>query len=277
MKVLLNKIFQNRKFKRWFDYLVVMTRKEIKIKYKNAFLGGIWIFLSPILQMLVMGLIFQFFVPVEVNNYFLFLFTGLLPWSFFSSSILQSTPAIINSRDLIKKTSENREVIVLSVVAANMFHFLISFFLLILFLFIRQLIISKSLSIIFIYLLKLVCLIPYLLVLLFLTVGVSLIISTLSVKIRDLSFIVSFIIPLVFYITPVIYPLNSLPESINRVVLINPLTPIVEAFRNILLYEKLFNVIFPSSVLIYFLLVILLLVLSFSFFKKESKDFADLV
>ena len=71
----------------WLDFLWVMTQKEIKARYKHATLGFLWIVINPLSQMAVMGFVFQFFVPVHVDNYFLFLFAGLLPWNFFAQSL----------------------------------------------------------------------------------------------------------------------------------------------------------------------------------------------
>ena len=108
------------------DFLFAMTEKEIKARYRHAMLGFLWLIINPLFQMAVIGFIFQFFVPVHVDNYFLFLFTGLLPWNFFSASISKTTTAIINERSLIKKSNFPREVIILSIVLSNLFHFLIS-------------------------------------------------------------------------------------------------------------------------------------------------------
>ena len=91
------------KQRQWLDFLLAMAEKEIKARYKHAVLGFLWIVLNPLLQMLVIGFIFQFFVPVKVENYFLFLFSGLLPWNFFSMSLSKATPSIVYERSLIQK------------------------------------------------------------------------------------------------------------------------------------------------------------------------------
>ena len=115
--------------KHWFDFVWVMTLKEIKARYKRVVLGFLWAILNPIFQMLIIGFIFQFFIPVKIDNYFYFLFAGLLPWNFFSHTFSKCTPLMLNERSLIQKAKFPREALVLSIVFSNLFHFLISLFL----------------------------------------------------------------------------------------------------------------------------------------------------
>ena len=77
--------------KQYFDFLWAMTEKEIKARYKRAVFGFLWVILNPVLQMFIIGIIFSFFI--KIPNYFLFLFTGLLPWQFFSLSLSKATPS----------------------------------------------------------------------------------------------------------------------------------------------------------------------------------------
>ena len=111
--------------KRWLEFLWAMTKKEIKARYKVATLGFLWIILNPILQMTAIGFIFQFFVPIRVNNYFLFLFSGLLLWNFFSYSVSKNVSKIVNERMLIKKAKFPRQSIIISIVLSNLFHTII--------------------------------------------------------------------------------------------------------------------------------------------------------
>jgi len=256
----------------WFDYLLIMTKKEIKSKYKNTTLGFLWIFINPLSQMLVMGIIFGFFIPVEIDNYFLFLFTGLLPWNFFSHSILQSTPSIVEERDLVKKSNLNREVIVLSRVLSNMFHFLMSLFLLLIFLVISQLIADPSVWHLAQYVFGFLRLIPYLIWILVFTSGLALLFSAVNVRFRDLNFIVNAIVPLWFYATPITYSLNLLPSNLTTILSFNPITPIIEGFQSVLLSTSMIS---EKFVLFHILVTLLLFMFAVLFFKKENKDFAD--
>jgi len=263
----------NKRSRHWLDFLSAMTQKEIKARYKRASFGFLWIVLNPLLQMLVLGFVFQFFVPVKVDNYFLFLFAGLLPWNFFAQSLTKTTPAFCYERNLIKKAKFPRESIVLSIIFSNLFHFLVALSLLILALVADKLLIeSYSFMRIIIYLLRMLWVIPAILLLLIFTVGFSLITSSLNVKFRDINFIVQLAVMLWFYATPVIYALNLLPEFLRPIFYLNPMTAIIELFH----YALMGLPITMSN----FIWVAVVMVACFFYFglrvfNKENKNFDD--
>src|SRR5262245_48806610 len=98
----------------YLDFLWAMTEKEIKARYKKAVFGFLWVVLNPLFQMVVMGLVLSYFITIP--NYFLFLFTGLLPWNFFSLSLAKATPAFVNERNLLLKAKFPREAIPFSII-----------------------------------------------------------------------------------------------------------------------------------------------------------------
>ena len=216
----------------WLDFLYAMTSKEIKARYKRAVFGFLWILLNPLLQMLIMGFIFQFFVPVHVDNYFLFLFAGLLPWNFFAQSLTKTTPAFFYERNLIKKARFPREAIVLSIILSNFFHFIVALLLLVAALVFDKIFIEQyALLELIAYLGRMLWLIPATLLLLVFTVGLSLFTSSFNVRFRDVNFIVQLLVMLWFYATPVIYALNLLPEWLWPISYLNPMTFIIELFH----------------------------------------------
>src|SRR3989304_2803226 len=103
--------------KNYLDFILTMTQKEIKARYKRAVFGFLWIVLNPILQMIIIGVIFSFFIKIE--NYFLFLFSGLLPWQFISLSISKATPSIVFERALLQKAKFPIESIPVSIILAT--------------------------------------------------------------------------------------------------------------------------------------------------------------
>lgn len=217
----MNCFTQSQQLNYWSDFLLAMTEKEIKARYKHASLGFLWVLLNPLLQMLVIGFVFQFFVPVQTDNYFLFLFSGLLPWNFFSMSITKTTPMFVYERSLIQKAKFPKESIIISIVLSNFFHLIIS---LVLFLPIALLFGMGNLF-------NWLVLLPALLWLLLLTSGMSLLFSSLNVKYRDVNFVVQAIMPLWFYATPVVYSLALIPESIKKLFYLNPMTGLIALFR----------------------------------------------
>jgi len=257
----------------WWEYLYVFTVKEIKARYKKAIFGFIWILLNPLLQMLVIGFIFQFFVPVKVNNYFLFLFVGLLPWNFFSYSVTKNTPMILNERNLIKKAKFPRETIIISIILSNLFHLLISWFILFLALIVNKILNEHyALPQLIGYSLRLLLTLPILGWLTGLTVAFSLLFSALNVKYRDINFIVQAIMPLWFYATPVIFTLQILPKQFGQFLYINPVTGVVELLHAIILNQPVLNIFW---VIVDFFVSVCFLVLSWYVFKREAKYFDD--
>jgi ABC-type polysaccharide/polyol phosphate export permease len=204
----------------WLDFFFAMTYKELKARYKRAVFGFLWIIINPLLQMIVIGLVFQFFVPVSVENYFEFLFAGLLVWNFFSYTITKNTPMIVNERALIQKAKFPREIIVLSIVGSNFVHLCIGLALFLIYLFVVG---KLSLSILYL---------PFGLVQVSLLVsGLSLYLSALNVKYRDITFFVTACMPLLFYATPIIYTLEKLPRLFQFLLYLNPMTAIIQFFQ----------------------------------------------
>jgi len=259
----------------WFEFLWAMTLKEIKARYKKAILGFLWIFLNPLLQMVTIGVIFQFFVPVKVDNYFLFIFTGLLPWNFFSYSVTKNTPIMTHARSLIKKSNFPRETIVLSVIFSNLFHMLIAWSLLIVVLIADKIFFEQysSIEVVF-YSLRLLWSIPLILWLTMLTTGFSLLFSALNVKYRDVNFLVQAIIPLWFYATPLVYTLQILPDFLGSLLYLNPMTGLIELFHAALLKQPIYE---PELVLLDLFLSVIFFLLGCWVFLKESPYFDDWV
>lgn len=250
-----------------------MTVKEIKARYKFALLGFLWIVLNPLLQMIVMGFIFQFFVPVQVDNYFLFLFVGLLPWNFFSMTVLKCAPAIVYERSLIQKAKFPREAIVLSILFSNLFHFLIAFFLLLIALIGNKLIFDHySFSQLGMYVVNMLCTLPLIIWLCIVTGGMALLLSALNVKYRDVAFAIQAIMPLWFYATPVVYQLGLIPKNVRWIFLFNPISSLIEGFQVVLLNQS-----FTSTHILYWHLVlsVVLFGTGWWYFQKEAKFFDD--
>jgi len=257
----------------WINFVIAMTEKEIKTRYKHTVLGFFWILLNPLLQMAVIGFIFQFFMPVKIDNYFLFLFAGLLPWNFFSYSISKSTPCIVYERSLIQKAFFPREAIVLSIILSNFFHFLISLLLFVIILFFHAIFFEfKNVFDFGFFLVRILSLVPFLLWLTLLTSSFSLFLSALNVKFRDINFVVQAVLPLWFYATPVIFTLNILPTFLRPLFYFNPMTPIIEGF-----HWALLNIQPENSYLwiIGFFSSVFFLILGITTFRNESKYFDD--
>jgi len=263
----------------WLEFLLAMTEKEIKARYKHALLGFLWVFLNPLIQMMIIGFVFQFFIPVKVDNYFLFLFSGLLPWNFFAYSITKAVPSIVYERSLIQKSKFPREAIILSIVLSNAFHFLVALGLLLLtilaLVFVQSVFnISLIPAIQLGNLLRWFMLIPLVFWIILLTSGISLLGAALNVRYRDVNFLVNAFVPMWFYATPVVYTLDLLPRQLQVLAYFNPMTGIIELFHWILLNIPVTSV---YALLLSFCMSILFIGIGAYVFKKQSPYFDDWV
>jgi len=246
--------------KNYFDFLWAITEKEIKARYKRAVFGFLWVFLNPVLQMLIIGAIFQFFI--KMPNYFLFLFSGLLPWQFFSLSLTKATPSIVYERALLQKAKFPIETIPISIVLSNFVHMLFSFlvFLPIIFFIVRPPLVNLlivALALVWLFIL---------------TTGLTLLASSLNVKYRDMSFFVQTLLILLFYATPILYNLSLLPESKRLIFSLNPLSSIFELLHIGFFNEGRINAFLLVNNII---MSLFLISISIGVFNKNSKYFVD--
>ncbi len=249
----------------WLEFLIAMTEKEIKARYKFAVLGFLWIVLNPLLQMIIVGGIFQFLIPVSTDHYFMYLFAGLLPWNFFSYTVTKNTSMILNERSLIKKANFPRESIILSVVLSNAFHLVVA---LLLFMLISVAVFG------FVQLIKIPIIICALVLIILLTTGCSLLFSALNVKYRDVNFFVQALIPLWFYATPIVYTIDLVPSFLQKIIYLNPLTITVELMHYAFSggeFAPLINFL-PSIVV-----TMTVFIVGWWKFKKEDPNFEDWV
>jgi len=251
--------------RQFLELLFVFTQKEIKARYKNAVLGFLWMFLNPIIQMVVMGFVFSLIFRFGIKDYYLFLFAGLLPWNFFALSINKATPSIVYERNLIQKSSFPREVIPLSIVLSNFFHLLVSLFLLLI------LLAATGKWQVFTPL-NLLLLIASLFFLLIFTAAVSLITSCLNVFWRDIAFFTQALILIWFYATPVLYPLSFIPRKFQAIFYLNPLSGIFTSLQKIVVNQGSFS--YPVLIS-QFLLIICVFIISIILFKNRARHFSD--
>jgi len=206
------------------DLLFALTTKELKTRYKSAVLGFLWAFLNPLLQMAVLSVVFMFIVRIPVQNYSLFLFCGLLPWTFFSQSLISGTGSLIANRDLIKKAAFPREILPFSVIFSNLINLILSLVILL-----PAILIFANISWLLIFL-------PFAILLhVIFTIGIVLIASSLDIYYRDVSFIIQALTMAWFYLTPVIYPLSMVPQRFVEFYSVNPMVGIISLYRFVLL------------------------------------------
>ena len=252
-------------FKELYQYrelLKTNVQKEIRGKYKGSFLGVLWSFLNPLLMVLVYALVFPYIMRTNVDNYLVYLITGVIPWNFFTTCITTGCNCVWINGGIIKKVYFPREILPISLVAAGLINFLISCVIILLFVLFGG--IGFSIQLLW---LPLIAIIQSAL-----SLGLLFILSAINVYVRDIEYLVGFLLNLLFYATPILYTADMFPESIRWVLYLNPMTTIIESYRNIFYYQQSPAL---TSLMIVFAVSFIILIIGYLIFKKLERGFAE--
>ena len=248
---------------RYREMLINMVRRELRGKYKGSILGFLWTFINPLLQLVVYTIVFSNIMRMGVSNYEIFLFVALSPWMFFSTSVLSGAGSIIYNQSLVTKIYFPREILPLSVVTSNFINMIYcSVIVLAVVLFYHM-----NLNLEVWFMLPVIAFIEYILV-----IGIVLIVSALTVYFRDLEHILGIIIMAWQFLTPVMYPESFVPSQYQAILYLNPMTPIIISFRDVLYYGKMPVV---ENLVYAFLWSLIIFICGFLLFGKLQKDFAE--
>lgn len=252
-------------FKNLYDYrelLKTSVKKDIGGKYKKSFLGVLWSFLNPLLQIGVYALVFPLIMKSNETNYTVFICCGLIPWNFFSASINRSSFIMIENSNILKKVFFPREILPISVVTSELVNFVISTLIILGFVLGYGFGLTK-----FVLFYPLILLVQYVLL-----VGVSFFISSITVYLRDLQHFVGVFLQLLFYATPIAYSANVIPDNFKWILKYNPMTYIIEGFRDIFYYQQLPDI---QALLIVLGIGVVLCVIGYLVFSKLQRGFAE--
>lgn len=203
--------------------------RELKARYRGSVLGFLWSFINPLLQLLIYWFVFAVIFPGRVEGvepYALFLFTGILPWTWFSASVMESTAVLITSGNLIKKIMFPAEVLPFVVVFSNLVHFVLGLPILFAFLVYYGKIHVSLVYFPGVILLQLV-----------LSLGVCLFISALAVHFRDVQNIMGNLVMLWFFASPVIYSYLHVSPNLQKWLNYNPMTHILVGYHQTLFFD----------------------------------------
>ncbi|HXH21259.1 MAG TPA: ABC transporter permease [Dehalococcoidia bacterium] len=214
-----------------WELLYLLTRRDLKLRYQDTVLGFFWTAAKPLLFGLVVWFALHKALRVQTPIPFhLFLLSALLPWTLFQVSLLFATPLFANNGSLVKKVPFPAYVLPLATIANNTVHFLLSLPVLVIFLLLDGRTPGP----------EWVVGIPLLLgVELTLTTGLALMFSALDVQFRDLEHLVDVLLGLLFYATPILYPLSAAPHPYDDILKLNPLSTLLEAWRDLLVKNEL--------------------------------------
>lgn len=244
------------------EMLSNLVKKDLRTRYKGSVLGFLWTFVNPLFQLVVYTIVFSMILKSDIPQYYIYLFVALVPWLFFSTALTGSASSIIGSKDLIKKIYFPRLIIPMSVVNGAFMNML--FTMIVVF---ASLIFSGIGISIYILFLPLIMLFEYLLVL-----GLAFIVSALNVYFRDLEHILGIITMAWMYVTPIFYSIDMVPESLRPIFNINPMAPIIAAFRSVLYYKTMPDLSHMGIILAW---SIGFIVIGYIIFQKLQRNFAE--
>ena len=244
------------------EFLKTNVKKDIRGKYKGSFLGVLWSFINPLLMTLVYAIVFPFILKNSQDNYVTFIVIAILPWNWFTTVISQGTFCMIANSDIIKKVYFPREILPISTATSGLVNYIISIPIIFIFLLVSG--IGLNWNILW---LPLIAITQYIL-----TIGIIMITSAINVYIRDAEYIINFFITMLFYATPVLYSTTLFPEKYRWILYLNPMTTIINSYRDIFYYKQMPNMNFLLSILLF---SIVLTGIGIIIFKKMKKGFAE--
>lgn len=248
------------------ELLMTWAMREFRVRYSQSLLGAAWAILQPLSLMIVFSVIFSVFVRVPSDGvpYPVFAYTALLPWTFFANGISQAIPSLINNMNLVSKIYFPREVLPLATLLVAFVDFLIGGIVFILLLVIYRIPIGVE-----------VIAVPVLVAIqMALMFGISLFGAAIIVFYRDIRFIIPLSLQILMYLSPVIYPISIVPEALLPLYLLNPIAVLIDAYRQVILFQQ-----WPSlpPLLLATIVSLLLLLTGYRYFKRAEKQFADLI
>ena len=269
------------------DLLQQLISRDLKVRYKNSVLGFFWSLLNPLVQVATITILVKYVMRLDINNYSAYLLVGYLPWIFFQMTLLDSSQVILSHRDLIKKTYFPREVLPLSVVIANVIHFMLALVVFFAYLLFYRFFLGGS------PILKTALLVPYLLFLQFLLLcGLTFIVSSLNAFFEDTKYILAVLLNVFFYVTPIMFPVELLYSKIPiehrswlfKIYMLNPINTLISSYRKCLLPGipiKIGNTEIPNLPMDYAMLgwvsliCVLVAIGGYAFFNSKKWLFAE--
>ena len=251
-----------RKIAHFFDLLRVLVDRDMKLLYKRSALGIAWTLINPLLQLAVFSFVFRSVIPINIPQFSSFAFSGLLIWTWSQTALFQATGLITSNKALIRQPNFPTAILPVVTTMTGLIHFLLALPVLIIFLAVDGV---QPNSVLFV--------LPLLMVIQFvLTVGLAYPLAALNVTFRDTQHTLGVLLQMLFYLTPIFYDLNSVPKEFQPFYQLNPMVPLIEAYRAILLKGTQPD---WQALLIVSLIVAVILPIGLAIFRRQSNTFVE--
>lgn len=218
------------KLRHFFELLYLLVQKELKVRYKNSFLGYLWALANPFAFALVYYIAFRVIMRVEMPNYSLFLLAGLFPWVWLTNALAHATSSYRRNASLVKRVNLQRAVLPLSNVVHELVHFCFSIPVILLFIFVAGEVFYAA----WIWQLPLMILLQLMLV-----YPLALLLALANVYAHDVEYLVGIVLSMLFFLTPIVYPLSMVPEKYHVFFDLSPVAALIQNWRSVLLHGSL--------------------------------------
>jgi lipopolysaccharide transport system permease protein len=247
------------------DLFYFLVWRDVKVRYKQTALGVVWAVLQPLLTMVVFTAIFGRLagVPSDGEPYPIFVYAGLLPWSFFNQAVTTSSNSLVGNAALITKVYFPRLVIPGAAVGAGLVDFAIAAVILFVMAFHYGVAFGASI----------LMLIPLALLTMLFAAGVGMWMSALNVKYRDVRYALPFVLQIWMYVTPIIYPVTFIPQRWRWLIVLNPLSGIIQGFRSAI-FSRPFD---WSGIAVSAAMTVSVLIYAAFAFRRMEREFADII
>jgi lipopolysaccharide transport system permease protein len=242
--------------------IVELVKREVKLRYRGTWLGFLWSLLNPLIMTVVYTVFFVYFFRVSTPNYSVFLFCALLPWYWFNESVMSGTDCFVGRSGFVRDAIFPTTILPVTTIAASMMNYVLSLPVLLIALLAFRVPFGWSLLTL-----------PLIMVVQFLfSLGIVFILGTFNVFFRDLRYIVQNLMMALFFLTPVMYDINTIPDSFRIVLKFNPMEHLVNDYRSIFYYNN-----WPDwgDTGIVLGISIVLLVLGVWAFERHRENFAE--
>lgn len=211
------------------EMIISLVKRDLKSRYKGSVLGFLWMFLNPLLQLAVYTAVFSVIMKSGIEKFYLFLFVALVPWIFFSTCLSGGTTVVFAQQDMVKKIYFPRQVLPIAFTTSQFVNMVLSFIIIFVVVFFSGIGLHAN-ALVY---LPIIMVIEYVLAL-----GITFLTSALTVYFRDLEHILGIVSMAWMYMTPILYDVTSVPEQLLPLFSLNPMTPIIVAYRDILYYGR---------------------------------------
>jgi len=248
------------------ELLLTWARREFRVRYSQSVMGAAWAIFQPLVLMIIFTLVFSYILPTDTGSipYPVFSYAGTLTWTLFANSLTFAIPSLVANMNLVSKIYFPREILPIASVLVGLVDFVIASLLFIPLLIAYQVPVGPA--ILFVPLIVLVQTA--------FTIALSLFASAVNVFFRDVRFVVPLGLQIWMYLSPIIYPLERVPESLRPIYMLNPMATLIDSYRRAILFNQMPN--WPYFALTT-LVSLVALILAYRYFKRMEREFADVI